>query len=96
MSFWVRKEKKLIVLCEHKLSVVRTCECTQYILFLSLGSKKQTLNYGNISSALVRNLNIIVAAAGAVSCDKLSVAEMEKISIHMNEVEVDSWLCDPF
>lgn len=96
MTFWVRKEKKLIVLCEHKLSVVRSSECRQYILFLSLGSKKQTLNYWDISSALVRNLNIIDAAAGTLSCDKLSVAEMEKISIHMNEVEVESWLCDPF
>lgn len=45
MSFWVRKEKKLIVLCEQKLSVVRSGECRQYVLFLSLGSKKQTLNY---------------------------------------------------
>lgn len=54
------------------------------------------VNYRDISSALVRNLNIIDAAAGAVSCVKLSVAEMEKISIHMNEVEFDSWLHDPF
>lgn len=71
-------------------------ECRQYLLSLSLGSKKQTLHFWGIS-ALVRNLNIIDAAAGTLSCVKLTVLkmEMEKFSIYLNEVEVDSWLHNP-